>query len=154
MRRAYSKNNLFLMEILLNILLFTVLLVVSVSFFSKTHALTRKATQLQHAMRCSCDLAAIFEAGDGTTSDILTLYPYSVNLDQKVIVYLDDKFKECKKEQAQYFLSAQLDEHSSDSFQILNISCQDLNRKVLYEQDACHYTPLQAGIDMRIKGVE
>ena len=144
------------MEILLNILLFSVLLVVGLQFFSKTHTLTQKTGQLHAAVTSCSNIASVFEAGDGTTADILSLYPYSINLDDKVIVYLDKNFNDCKKGQAKYYITAKLDKDSNAQLASLTIRCHTMDRgkRLIYELNATHYTPLRAAKDTRVKGVD
>lgn len=156
MKQTHSKNSLFLMEILLNILLFSVLLVVGLQFFSKTHTLTLESSQLHAAVTSCSNIASVFEAGDGTTADILALYPYSVNLDNKVIVYLDKDFNDCKTGQAKYYITARLNKSKHTQLASLTIRCHtmDHGKKLIYELNATHYTPLQAGNDTRVKGVD
>ncbi len=155
MKQIHSKNSLFLMEILINILLFSALLVVGLQFFSKTHTLTQKTRELHQAVTSCSNVAAIFESGDGTTADILTVYPYSVNLDDKVIVYLDKNFNDCQKGQAQYYITAKLDKSSNAQLATLTIRCRTMEHKaLLYELNACHYNPLHAARDTRRKGVD
>lgn len=153
MKSIHSKNSLFLMEIILNILLFSVLLVVSLQFFGRTHTLTRTTSQLHQAVSSCSDVAAIFESGDGTTNEILAVYPYSVNLDNKVIVYLDKNFNDCKKGQAQYYITAKLSRDSNEQFSKLTIRCRTMDKKLLYELNACHYNQLRATTEAKLKGV-
>ena len=154
MKQTHSKNSLFLMEILLNILLFSVLLVVGLQFFGKTHTLTQKTQQLHAAVTSCSNVASIFESGDGTAADILSVYPYSVNLDNKVIVYLDKNFNDCKKGQARYYITAKLNQSGNDPLATLTIRCRTIDQKeLLYELKASHYTPLHVTADTRLKGV-
>lgn len=156
MKQTHSKNSLFLMEILLNILLFSVLLVVGLQFFSKTHTLTQKTGQLHAAVTSCSNIAAVFEAGDGTTADLLALYPYSVNLDNKVIIYLDKDFNECKKGQAKYYITAKQNKSNNTQLASLTIRCHTMEhgKELIYELNATHYTPLRAAKDTRTKGVD
>ena len=94
MKRTHSKNSLFLMEIILNLLLFTVLLVVGLQFFIHAHTRTEETTQLHQAVSSCASVAAVFERGDGSLDDLLTTYRYSVNLDDKIVIYLDTDFNE------------------------------------------------------------
>ena len=97
MKRTHSKNSLFLMEIILNLLLFSVLLVVGLQFFIHAHTRTEETTQLHQAVSSCASVAAVFERGDGTLNDLLETYRYSINLDDKIIIYLNSDFNECKR---------------------------------------------------------
>ena len=89
MKHTHSKNSLFLMEIILNLLLFSVLLVVGLQFFIHAHTRTEETTQLHQAVSSCASVAAVFERGDGTLNDLLETYRYSINLDDKIIIYLN-----------------------------------------------------------------
>ena len=108
MKHTHSKNSLFLMEIILNLLLFSVLLVVGLQFFIHAHTRTEETTQLHQAVSSCASVAAVFERGDGTLNDLLETYRYSINLDDKIIIYLNSDFNECKRKKATYFLSVSL----------------------------------------------
>lgn len=154
MKHTHSKNSLFLMEILLNILLFSVLLVVSLQFFSRTHKLTKETAQLHQAVSSCTNVASIFSSGDGTTADILAVYPYSVKLNDNVMIYLDKNFNDCKKKQAQYYITAKLSDDSTDQFSKLIIQCRTMDRNLIYELSTCHYNQLYAQPGLKHKGVD
>lgn len=155
MNQTHSKNSLFLMEILLNILLFSVLLVVGLQFFGKTHTLTAKTRELHQAVTSCTNVASVFETGDGTLADILTIYPYGVNLDDKIIIYLDRNFNDCKKGQAKYYITAKLDKGSNAQLATITIRCRTMDTKhLLYDLNASHYNPLHATADAQLKGVD
>ena len=68
------------MEIILNLLLFSVLLVVGLQFFIHAHTRTEETTQLHQAVSSCASVAAVFERGDGTLNDLLETYRYSICL--------------------------------------------------------------------------
>ena len=50
MRKIHSKNSIFLLEILLNVLLFSFLLMIGLQFFIHAHVKTRETSQLYQAV--------------------------------------------------------------------------------------------------------
>ena len=58
MKHTHSKNSLFLMEIILNLLLFSVLLVVGLQFFIHAHTRTEETTQLHQAVSSCASVTA------------------------------------------------------------------------------------------------
>ena len=144
MKRTHSKNSLFLMEIILNLLLFSVLLVVGLQFFIHAHTRPEETTQLHQAVSSCASVAAVFERGDGSLDDLLETYRYSVNLDDKIVIYLDTDFNECKRKKATYFLTVSLATGSSDTLSKASIVCSDSDAQVLYQLTACHYNQLKA----------
>lgn len=144
MKRVHSKNSIFLMEIILNILLFSALLVVGLQLFMRAHKLTEKTMQLHQAVACCENAAAVFESGNGTLNDLLAAYRYSANLDHHVLIYLDENFNECRKKDASYYISAALTEDSESRLSKLTLTCYTVSSTPIYTLTACHYTQLQA----------
>lgn len=143
MKHIHSKNSIFLMEIILNTLLFSSLLVVGLQFFIRTHTLTNETVQLHQAVASCESVAAVFENGNGTLNDLLDTYPYSVNLDHHVLIYLDENFNECRKEEASYYISAALTEDSNIRLSKLDLTCYTQSAAPIYTLTACHYTQIR-----------
>ena len=101
-RYERSKSSMFLLEILINILLFSILCVCSLQFFIKSLNLTEDTTTLHHAVTACNNAAAIYESGDGTIEYIGTAYPYSIHTENQLIIYLDDNYEECQREAHSY----------------------------------------------------
>lgn len=139
MKRIHSKNSIFLMEIILNILLFCVLVIIGLQFFMRAHRLTEDTSSLHNAVTICNNTAAIFESGDGTLDELLATYEYRVNLDDRVIIYLNEDFENCEKEQSRYFITAALSEDSTDRMSKLNITCYDETQNPIYSLTACNY---------------
>lgn len=97
-----SKSSMFLLEILINILLFSILCVCSLQFFIKALNLTEDTTTLHHAVSACNNVAALYEVGNGTTDDIEIAYPYSIQAADQVIIYLDENYEECQRESYKY----------------------------------------------------
>ena len=97
MRFQRSKSSLFLMEIILNILLFSVLLVVGLQFFIKTHLLTRETFDLQEAVTCSSNIASIYQSGDGSLDVIKEHYPNAVIVRDRSLFTLMKIFRNVPK---------------------------------------------------------
>ena len=76
-RYERSKSSIFLLEILINILLFSVLCVCSLQFFIKSYQLTDNTTTLHHAVTACNNVAAVFQSGDGTLASVEEVFSYS-----------------------------------------------------------------------------
>ena len=97
-----SKSSMFLLEILINILLFSILCVCSLQFFIKALNLTEDTTTLHHAVTACNNVAALYESGNGSTDYIEKAYPYSIQTANQVIIYLDENYEECQREASHY----------------------------------------------------
>ena len=93
------------MEIILNILLFSILLCVSLQFIMKAHDLTIRSTQLERAVTTCNNLASIYESTSGTGEGVLETYDYAVSVGDHLFVYFDKNFIPCEFEDAVYTVS-------------------------------------------------
>ena len=140
MRKIHSKNSIFLLEILLNVLLFSFLLMIGLQFFIHAHVKTRETSQLYQAVTSCNDAAAVFESGDGTLSSLLQNYHYSLDLDNRVLIYLDDQFRACPKSSVTYTITVTLLPADIEGPSRADISCSTQDENVLYRMQASHYT--------------
>lgn len=142
--KRHSKNSVFLFEIIINLLLFSVLITVGLSFFIKTHTLTDRTRQLHHAVNWCSNLATIYETGDGSLDTINEQYPYAVRINNKLIIYLDDNFNETTDTNYRYSVIVSMQTNSKAYY--LNKAkisfYTDNSSTVLYSITACNYHPL------------
>lgn len=139
MKRIHSKNSIFLMEILLNVLLFSILLTIGLQFFIHAHLKTQQTTRLYQAVASCENAASIFQSGDGTLIPLLQTYHYSANLENRVLIYLDEDFNTCRKKNACYTLTAALSASDSDNLSKITIVCRTSEGTVLYRLHASTY---------------
>lgn len=138
MRFQRSKSSLFLMEIILNILLFSVLLVVGLQFFIKTHLLTRETYDLQEAVTCSSNIASIYQSGDGSLDVVKEHYPNAVVVRDQLFIYFNENFSECSKEESSYSSTVSL--LQSKNINTVNITIYTKELEELYSLDVSHLT--------------
>ena len=112
--RARS-SSLFLMELILAILFFSVASAVCVQFFVKSHLLNLESKALTHAVNECSGAAEIISTADSLTDGLTLLqaqYPHAdVLITEKngaIRVYYDDSFSECQKPHAAYMLDIDL----------------------------------------------
>ena len=98
----HTKSSMFLMEILINILLFSLLCVCSLQFFIKALQLTDNTTTLHHAVTTCNNVAAIYETSNGELTDIWEAYPYALHVDKQVIIYFDENYEACQMQESVY----------------------------------------------------
>lgn len=80
----HSKNRIFLLEITINLLLFTVLLIVGLLFFIKTHSLTEQTGVLHQAVNACNNVASVYEQERGNLSAVSSTF--SGSIDRKSVV--------------------------------------------------------------------
>jgi hypothetical protein len=136
-----SGSSLFLMEIILNILIFSILLTVCLQFFIKARRLTGDTTKLERAVTCCSNAASIFESGDGTLDSFSKIYTCAVVTGDQVIIYLDENFIECPAADAAYYMQILPAESEANSIQAVSITCFAESEEI-YSIRACCYVPL------------
>jgi hypothetical protein len=144
---GHSGSSVFLMEIILNILLFSVLLSISLQIIMKAHTLTADTTRLHRAVTTCSNIASCFESGDGTLDSILAYYSMGSSTGDHLMIYFDQNFSACKKADAVYVVSVSYVEDDatevSPRLTEVEISCS-MDSKAIYTVNACHYDPLSA----------
>jgi hypothetical protein len=144
MRHVHSSSSIFLMEIILNILLFSVMLVVGLQFFLQAHTQTAQTKALHQAVTSCESVAALFQSGDGTLEGLTASCPYSTKQNGQVRIYLDDAFQFCEQADASYYMTAELSSAKGSALARLRIVCYTGDREELYALTACHYTPIHS----------
>ena len=95
-----SKNRIFLLEITINLLLFSALLIVGLLFFIKTHKLTEETQVLHEAVNACSNAASAYEQEHGDLNAVSSLFDGSICADEKLFIYLDKSYHPCDKDDA------------------------------------------------------
>lgn len=141
-RQKSSGSSLFLMEIIVNILLFAILLCVCLQFFARSHKLTQTTTSLERAVTVCSNVASIYENGNGNLDCIALEYPNCVSFDDHMVIYLDENMLECDSHNNEYTLEvAFVDADLNSNLKKITIQCQK-DSETLYEITVCNYRQL------------
>ena len=105
MRYERSKSSMFLLEILINILLFSILCVCSLQFFIKSYQLTENTTTLHHAVTACNNVAAIFQSSDNSVDTIKEVYPNAIEEKGLIYIYFDENYQECDSQKVAYYIT-------------------------------------------------
>lgn len=138
-----SKSSIFLFEIIINILLFSILLCISLQFFIKSYHLTNDTGNLHQAVTACNNVANIYESGDGSLASVLEEYSHSINTNQQVIIYLDKNFCESTSDDSEFSIKIELlpNDISTPQLHQANISCYH-KEELIYSITANQYTQL------------
>ena len=137
-RYERTKSSMFLMEILINILLFSLLCVCSLQFFMKAFTLTENTTTLHHAVTACNNVASIYETGSGKLDILWETYPYALHVDGHIMIYFDENYEECSREESIYYIFI---EECDTNIPSINISFQS-ETTAYYQIQAFYYQPL------------
>lgn len=98
----HSKSSLFLMEIILNILFFSILATFCVQIFFKGYQLSENTKKLHQAVTACVSIAEICQSTDSPKEALSSIYPESMSLDATILIYYDRDFLACGKQNAVY----------------------------------------------------
>ena len=98
----HTKAGLFLMEIMINILFFSVLVTICLQLFFKAHNLSESTTSLHRAVTTCTSIAEVYQSNDSGKEAILTIYPDAVSQTDQIILYFDKDFASCEETYAVY----------------------------------------------------
>lgn len=139
MRYERSKSSIFLLEILINILLFSILCVCSLQFFIKSYQLTNNTTTLHHGVTACNNVAAVFQSGDGTLNSVEDVFTYSFTDNGQLYIYLDENYQECDSQNVTYYIVVKQQYTEIPS---VNISFYKNGEDTTYSIDVYHYQPI------------
>ena len=91
-RQTHSKTSLFLMEILLTVLFFSIASAICIQFFVKAHFISLDSKELSHGTVLCENAAEIYRSGDGSLSSLLSIYPDAVMDGNTMLIYFDSSF--------------------------------------------------------------
>lgn len=152
-RSRAQSSSLFLMELILAILFFSVTSAVCVQFFVKSHLLSQESKALALAVNECSNIAELYDTSDSIEEALSLLeanYP-DVSIERGVqsaaVMYYDASFSPCKKGAASYFLNAAFAE--DHSMLKANIRVTDSDGTVIYELNTDHHTPRRTDYEER-----
>lgn len=156
----HSKSGLFLMELLINLLMFCLLCGCSLTFFLRSQNFIKNATALHQAVSISSSIASLYESGNGSFDLCNETYPQSEFIDNVWYLYLDKAYQVCEKEDSAYVLQAKyvqtlpMETETNMAPSKEHNTCVQLNfyeRKDMLENEsiysikACYHTPHTLG---------
>ncbi len=139
MRYKRTRSSMFLMEIIINLLLFSILCVCSLQFFIKAYNLTENTTTLHHAVTACSNVASVYESGNGKTDIIYDTYPYAIYVNDQLLIFYDENYNECDREHGTYYI---LIEKVDTLTNKISIRFYNKDGESCYSINACNYQPL------------
>lgn len=150
-------SSLFLMELILAILFFSIASAVCVQFFVKSHLLSRDSNALNHAVNECANIAEVLDTADSLSEcrELLNqLYPEGTYPDitqgtetreAEITLYYDEAFLPCHTEASLYTLDIHID-HSGQML-IADMEFCDKNSDMLYQLHAEHHIARRTGYE-------
>lgn len=98
-----SKTSLFLMELIMTVMMFSICSAVCLKLFVGAHLLDKKTVELNNAVAIAQGFAEVMRGTDGSIDAICEIYPASVTGgDTYFEVFYDEEFNQCEYSQAKY----------------------------------------------------
>ncbi len=159
-KKRPKSSSLFLMELILAILFFSIASAVCVQFFVKSHLLSRDSDALSHAANECASVAEILDSADSVSDFsglLLRLYPDSISLENvsdndnctetEIFLNYNEEFFPCSEKTASYTLYL----HIAQSGQMLtaNMKFCSGNSDTVYELEAKHHIARRTGYEKR-----
>ena len=146
MRKAPAKrSNLFLLELILAIFFFALAGAVCLQLFVQARTLSRQTHARNQALVCAKNVSALFEAGEGSFSEILREYPDARQEDSLLTIYYDEEWQPCAQGQETYLLTLTLSESSWEDYLLKGEIQVTDKEETLCTLDVSCYIPLKAG---------
>ena len=141
-KQRSSRNSLFLVEIMLNLLFFVILITVCLQLFLKAQQLSKDTTLLHRAVTVCTSIAEVYQSGLDQADILQTIYPEALILNDTVLIYFDSSFTACSEFESVYrvFLSENI-ENRRMTIRFLRKNEPD----VIYELETSSYSPLSLG---------
>lgn len=147
-RNRANSSSLFLLELILAILFFSIASAVCVQFFVKSHLLSQDAWKLNISVNEVSSVAELIQVSPDARSaiDLIhTEYPDSEISDiSKISIYYDKDFLPCAKAQAVYCLEISFTQEGSMLDAALNMKEQK-DEKIIYSLTISHHLQRRAG---------
>ena len=136
----HSKSSLFLMEIILNILFFSILATFCVQIFFKGYQLSKSTEKLHQAVTACTSIAEICQSTDSPEETLSSIYPESMSLNETILIYYNKDFLACGKQNAVYRATV---DFLPDQLATIHITFLDTSTaETLYELSASCYQPI------------
>lgn len=98
----HSHSTLFLMELIIAILFFSLASTVCIQLFAKSHLLSKQTVNENYAVIHSQNLAESFLATDGDLTKMQTLFPNSQKSGNALILYFNNDWISCNTDTAAF----------------------------------------------------
>ena len=142
----HSRSGLFLMEIIINILFFSILITFCLQIFAKAHRLSDDTQKLHQAVTICSSIAQICQSAgsDSTGSEdagklLLSQYPDAVNNSTCIEIFFDDSFQPCGYSDSSYKAAVVLQDNMTDLSNIAFTKTSSADN--IYTLSFCTYIP-------------
>lgn len=141
--RAKRGFSLFLMELLIAILFFSLAAAACIQMFVKAWSTSQKAGDINNAQNCAESMAAVLDGAGTSFEEVKQYFPGIQKEENRYVLFYNTKWKECKKEEEAYRM--ELAFHTIDHITTSNIRIKDKKQNEIYKLSVESHIPRQAG---------
>lgn len=138
MKNHSSKSSLFLMELIIVILFFSIASGICMQIFVKAHLLTKQTDMEQQALMVSDSVIAVLKKSPGDLDKIITICG-GEKKENKVVIFFDRSFQRTSHKNAVYLLEVAMKD--KDQYWIYMVE-QKTGKELVNQSIFCH-KPLQ-----------
>ena len=134
-----SRSSLFLMEMIVTILFFSLAAAICVRCFVSAHMMGKETYELNHAIAIATGYAEVMRGTNGDINSIQAVCPDSVKVDDSyLMIFYDSSFNPCDPETAVYAGDVTLTPNGAiQNMHVKIIRVED--SEIIYELDATKY---------------
>ena len=134
-----SRTSLFLMEMIVTVLFFSLASAVCVQCFVNAHVIGRQTQELNHAVAAATGFAEVMRGTDGDIDSIIAVYPKAVKGDESFFtIFYDENFLPCDADGARYVGDVTLTPNGAIQNMTIRIARID-DSSIIYELEATKY---------------
>lgn len=131
--RQNTRSSLFLIELILAILFFSLASAVCVQVFVKAHFISQSAAELTLGVNCASSAAEVLAHTDGSYEAFKELFPQALKDKEGIYLCYDQDGNICSEEEVVYYLRIQ--ESVSGNIRSAHIQFTDKSGACLYRLD-------------------
>ena len=135
------RSTLFLMELMMAILLFSLAATVCVQVFVKSHTLEKESTDLSHAVFASSSVAEIFRNSDDYTVLLKKEFPLAKSDERSLQIFYDKEWEPVAESEAEYQLLFVTDRDTDLVTGRITVSSISADVSAIYELQVNKYVP-------------
>ena len=135
--RTTSKSALFLMELIIAILFFSVASAVCIRLFVQSHLISQNTVNINQSVLVSQNIAEAFSSSDSDIASLSALLNVTPISDHDLEIYYDNNWVPCKKPDASYIASVIFREE--DGLHYIDIDVHDRKSHSFYTLSVSNY---------------
>lgn len=141
-KTSTNRSTMFLMEIIIAILFFSLVSAVCLRVFTKTHQMNAETENLNNAVNIAANTAELLRHSEGNLGGVKDEYPLSAIADDTLTAYYDAEWNACSDTGAAYQMRVVLPSaFASDGLHVYNIEIQDIGGADIYTLAVEQYVP-------------